>query len=163
MRPTMNLTHIIFKAGRPLTVHRYHAHPDPKPVLVGIGWAVKCKETGARVEEQDYIVEVGRDAVMQKKQRRSMEPRSYHSVGNLAALAKGDIAKTSRLFCIPKVFGIFRLTIFVFKQSVGGCQPSKSTKSQLAIYTKGLVASQTSKIGGSGQQEKIMLNLSLVA
>lgn len=43
-RPTCPLTHIVFKGGKPGTIDRWCAHAEPKPVLVGIGWVVRCRE-----------------------------------------------------------------------------------------------------------------------
>lgn len=52
------LTHIIFKAGRPLTIEKYMLHPRPKPELVGIGWVVRCREMVARAEEVLYRIDI---------------------------------------------------------------------------------------------------------
>ena len=65
-RPTLTLTHIVYKAGRPGTLHRFRAHPDPKPFLVGISWVVRCAEVGQRVDEKPYVVESGKEQVFQK-------------------------------------------------------------------------------------------------
>ncbi|KAL8280123.1 hypothetical protein RQP46_007453 [Phenoliferia psychrophenolica] len=80
-RPTLTLTHIVYKAGRPGTLHRFRAHPDPKPFLVGISWVVRCAEVGSRVDEKQYVVESGKEQVFQKK-RRSMEPKALASLSS---------------------------------------------------------------------------------
>ncbi|EPQ26009.1 uncharacterized protein PFL1_06463 [Pseudozyma flocculosa PF-1] len=69
------LTHIVYKSGRPSTLHSYRALPEPKPLIVGISWVVKCLEEGRRVDEEPYIVEVGKEAIFQKRRRSSMAPR----------------------------------------------------------------------------------------
>ena len=60
------LTHIVYKSGKPSTLHSYRALPDPKPLVVGVSWIVKCLEEGRRVDEEPYIVEVGKEAIFQK-------------------------------------------------------------------------------------------------
>ncbi|KAM0748664.1 hypothetical protein T439DRAFT_69716 [Meredithblackwellia eburnea MCA 4105] len=80
-RPTLTLTHIVYKSGRPGTLHRYRQHPEPKPFLVGISWVVRCAEVGARVDEKPYVVESAKEAVFQKR-RRSMEPKALATLGS---------------------------------------------------------------------------------
>ena len=56
-RPTDNTTHIIFKGGRPATLHRYRAYEqDRRPHLVGVGWIVRCREKSERVAEQAFLI-----------------------------------------------------------------------------------------------------------
>ncbi|KAN0061202.1 hypothetical protein ACQY0O_006937 [Thecaphora frezii] len=69
------LTHIVYKSGRPGTLHSYRALPEPKPLVVGISWVVKCLEEGRKVDEEPFIVEVGKQAIFQKRRRSSMAPR----------------------------------------------------------------------------------------
>lgn len=69
-RPTLTLTHIVYKSGRPGTLHRLRAHPDPKPFLVGIAWVVQCAEVGSRVDEKAFIVESGNQPIMHNVSRR---------------------------------------------------------------------------------------------
>lgn len=49
-RPGKTLTHIVYKSGMQSTLTHYRALPDPKPVVVGIGWVVECVEKRAKVE-----------------------------------------------------------------------------------------------------------------
>lgn len=55
-RPTDSVTHIIYKGGKPATLHRYRAYRDPKPFLLGVGWIVKCREMNERVEEKPFTL-----------------------------------------------------------------------------------------------------------
>ncbi|PWZ03656.1 hypothetical protein BCV70DRAFT_197855 [Testicularia cyperi] len=57
------LTHIVYKSGRPSTLHSYRALADPKPHVVGISWVVKCLEQGIKVDEEPYLVEVAKQAI----------------------------------------------------------------------------------------------------
>lgn len=57
------LTHIVYKSGRPSTLHSYRALADPKPHVVGISWVVKCLEEGQQVDEEPYLVEVAKQAI----------------------------------------------------------------------------------------------------
>jgi hypothetical protein len=57
------LTHIVYKSGRPSTLHSYRALEDPKPYVVGISWVVKCLEQGQKADEEPYLVEVAKQAI----------------------------------------------------------------------------------------------------
>ncbi|ORY89008.1 hypothetical protein BCR35DRAFT_300781 [Leucosporidium creatinivorum] len=87
-RPTLTLTHIVYKSGRPGTLQRYRTHPDPKPHLVGISWVVRCAEVGQRVDEKAYLVECGKEPTFQKR-RRSMEPRALAALSTNGPSAVG--------------------------------------------------------------------------
>lgn len=70
------LSHIVFKSGKPATLHHFRAQPDPKPLLVGVNWVLRCAEEGKKVLEEDYLVEVGKQAIFQHRRRRSsMAPK----------------------------------------------------------------------------------------
>lgn len=77
----MTLTHIVYKSGRPGTLHRLRAHPEPKPLLVGISWVVNCCEKGLKVDEKSYLVESGNQPLVHKR-RRSMEPKAFASLSS---------------------------------------------------------------------------------
>lgn len=57
------LTHIVYKSGRPSTLHSYRALEDPKPHVVGISWVVACLEQGKKADESPYLVEVAKQAI----------------------------------------------------------------------------------------------------
>lgn len=57
------LTHIVYKSGRPGTLHSYRALDDPKPHVVGVSWVVACLEQGQKAEETPYLVEVAKQAI----------------------------------------------------------------------------------------------------
>ena len=57
------LTHIVYKSGRPSTLHTYRALEDPKPHVVGISWVVACLEQGKKADESPYLVEVAKQAI----------------------------------------------------------------------------------------------------
>ncbi|SCZ89078.1 BZ3500_MvSof-1268-A1-R1_Chr1-1g00939 [Microbotryum saponariae] len=78
-RPTLSLTHIVYKSGRPGTLQRYRTHADPKPHLVGISWVVRCAELNQHVEEKTFLIEAGKEDLFQKK-RRSMEPKALSAL-----------------------------------------------------------------------------------
>lgn len=80
-RPTFTLTHIIFKAGRPGTLQRYRAHPNPKPHLVGIAWVVRCHELQRHADESPFAIDLDNHAGASviggtTRRRKSMEPRA---------------------------------------------------------------------------------------
>lgn len=61
------LTHIVFKSGRPGTLHAFRAlPPDARPALVGVNWIRQCLEERRRVDEAPFLVELGKQAVFQK-------------------------------------------------------------------------------------------------
>jgi hypothetical protein len=61
------LTHIVFKSGRPATLHAFRALPnDARPALVGVNWIRQCLEERRRVDEAPFLVELGKQAVFQK-------------------------------------------------------------------------------------------------
>ncbi|KDN45091.1 hypothetical protein K437DRAFT_216178, partial [Tilletiaria anomala UBC 951] len=53
-----HLTHIVYKSGKPSTLHAFRAQPEPKPFVVGVQWVVKCIEEGKKVDEEPYLIEV---------------------------------------------------------------------------------------------------------
>lgn len=61
--PERKLTHIVYKSGRPSTLHSYRALDDPKPHVVGISWVVACLEQGKKADERPYLVEVAKEAI----------------------------------------------------------------------------------------------------
>lgn len=65
------LTHIVYKSGRPATLHAFRNHKDPKPFVVGVQWVLTCVEQDKRVNEEPYLIEVGKEAVFQKVRVRS--------------------------------------------------------------------------------------------
>ncbi len=64
--PEKEYTHIVYKSGRPATLHAFRAHKDPKPFVVGVQWVLRCCEAAAKVDEEPYLIEVGKEAVFQK-------------------------------------------------------------------------------------------------
>ncbi|KAJ1024281.1 hypothetical protein NDA18_004452 [Ustilago nuda] len=69
------LTHIVYKSGRPSTLHSYRALDDPKPHVVGISWVVACLEQGKKADEKPYLVEVAKQAIFTNLRRSSMAPK----------------------------------------------------------------------------------------
>ncbi|KAJ1023003.1 hypothetical protein NDA13_005052 [Ustilago tritici] len=69
------LTHIVYKSGRPSTLHSYRALDDPKPHVVGISWVVACLEQGKKADEEPYLVEVAKQAIFTNLRRSSMAPK----------------------------------------------------------------------------------------
>ncbi|KAJ1577611.1 hypothetical protein NDA11_006002 [Ustilago hordei] len=69
------LTHIVYKSGRPSTLHSYRALDDPKPHVVGISWVVACLEQGKKADEEPYLVEVAKQAIFINLRRSSMAPK----------------------------------------------------------------------------------------
>lgn len=58
------LTHIVYKAGKNITRTFYRGlNGDCKPLVVGVGWVLKSMESGTRVDEKEYIVELGKEAI----------------------------------------------------------------------------------------------------
>jgi len=61
------LTHIVYKAGKNSTRTYYRdLDKDVKPLVVGVGWIAKCMEMGRKVDEKEYIVELGKEAIFSK-------------------------------------------------------------------------------------------------
>ncbi|BGP42294.1 hypothetical protein JCM10449v2_006299 [Rhodotorula kratochvilovae] len=57
-RPSTVTTHIVFKSGRPSTLHFHRSlAPSSRPHLVGIAWVVRCAELSARADEAPFKVE----------------------------------------------------------------------------------------------------------
>lgn len=65
-KPTESCTHIIFKSGKISTLIWWRKQPEPKPHMVGIGWVTKSRDTGERVQETGFEVDVAAQAVFQK-------------------------------------------------------------------------------------------------
>ncbi|KAH9813200.1 hypothetical protein DFH28DRAFT_897464 [Melampsora americana] len=101
LRPTIPLTHIIFKAGKQTTIDKWLIHPKPKPSLVGIGWVVRCREILGKANETPYIIDINStsapisDSVNLSKslginstsvgvsnRRKSMEPKALALLGH---------------------------------------------------------------------------------
>ena len=90
-RPTASVTHIIFKGGKPATLHRYRAYEQSsRPFLVGVGWIVSCREKNERVSEEPFLINPdtvdgvllgSANAMAAKKNRRtSLEPKMLLAV-----------------------------------------------------------------------------------
>ncbi|SPO46877.1 uncharacterized protein PSANT_04563 [Moesziomyces antarcticus] len=77
--PERKLTHIVYKSGRPSTLHSYRALDDPKPHVVGISWVVACLEQGKKADERPYLVEVAKEAIFANPRRSSMAPKNVPS------------------------------------------------------------------------------------
>jgi hypothetical protein len=68
------LTHIVYKNGRPSTLHYLRAiagnqsngtGPAP-PIVVGVNWILECLQQGSKVDEKGFLVEVGKQAIFNK-------------------------------------------------------------------------------------------------
>lgn len=51
-------THIVFRGGGAGTLQRYTTMPDPRPVVVGVGWVVACAEQVQALDTRSYLVDV---------------------------------------------------------------------------------------------------------
>lgn len=74
-----NLTHIVYKAGKNITRTFYRElDQEFKPLVVGIGWVSKSMELGRKVDEKEYIVELGKEAIFSQVRvfQRSLVPRN---------------------------------------------------------------------------------------
>ncbi|KAJ9473960.1 BRCT domain-containing protein [Pseudozyma hubeiensis] len=78
------LTHIVYKSGRPSTLHSYRALEDPKPHVVGIGWVVACLEQGQKADEKPYLVEVAKQAIFAQRRRSLLAPKQAPASANIA-------------------------------------------------------------------------------
>ncbi|GAA5823769.1 hypothetical protein JCM11251_003285 [Rhodosporidiobolus azoricus] len=57
-RPSSLTTHIIYKSGRPSTLHFFRTlAPARRPHLVGIAWVVRCAEVGSHVDEASFKID----------------------------------------------------------------------------------------------------------
>ena len=66
-RLTDNVTHIVYKSGRPTTLSWYRKQEeDERPHIVGLSWVTKCKQKGERLDEAAYLVKVADEDVFQK-------------------------------------------------------------------------------------------------
>ncbi|KAK4050811.1 hypothetical protein OIV83_003233 [Microbotryomycetes sp. JL201] len=94
-RPTATLTHIIWKAGKPLS--KYVGSTTTGPKIVGIGWVVRCAELNQKVDETDFLVDMEQCRTVtslvtgtgsqlssnagQQRRRKSMEPKALTALG----------------------------------------------------------------------------------
>ncbi|KAK0558910.1 hypothetical protein OC844_004798 [Tilletia horrida] len=46
------------------------------PLIVGVGWAQACVSEGRLVEEEPFLVEIGKEAIFNRRRRSSMAPKS---------------------------------------------------------------------------------------
>ncbi|PWN32634.1 uncharacterized protein FA14DRAFT_191721 [Meira miltonrushii] len=67
---------IIYKNGKPATLHYHRSQVEAgrEPVIVGVNWILHCLREGKRVDENDYLVEVGKQAIFSGR-RTSMTPK----------------------------------------------------------------------------------------
>lgn len=64
---TENVTHIIYKSGKPTTLAWYRKQDeDERPHIVGISWVTRSKEKGERLDEQPFAVKVADEDIFQK-------------------------------------------------------------------------------------------------
>lgn len=96
------LTHIVYKSGRPNTLHSYRALDDPKPHVVGISWVVACLEQGKKVDETPYLVEVAKQAIFthvsqtQRKSQAQSDEANQISYASLCAMVDADFVQQRR-------------------------------------------------------------------
>ena len=67
---------IIYKNGKPATLHYHRSQIEAgrKIIIVGVNWILHCLREGKRVDENDYLVEVGKQAIFSGR-RTSMTPK----------------------------------------------------------------------------------------
>jgi len=67
----VKLTHIVYKNGRPSTLHYLRSMtsnptgPAP-PIVVGVNWILQSLQQGTKIDERDFLVEVGKQAIFSK-------------------------------------------------------------------------------------------------
>ena len=66
-RLTENITHIVYKSGKPQTLAWYRKQEEEeRPHIVGIGWVTRSKEKGEKLEEAEFKVKVEEEDIFQK-------------------------------------------------------------------------------------------------
>jgi hypothetical protein len=67
VRLTSAVTHIIYKAGSPTTLAWYRRQDqEEKPYIVGVGWLLKSKKAGEKLDEAEFTVDISVEDVFQK-------------------------------------------------------------------------------------------------
>ena len=67
VRLTSAVTHIIFKSGLPTTLAWYRRQDqEEKPYIVGVGWLLKSKKAGEKLDEAEFTVDIGVEDIFQK-------------------------------------------------------------------------------------------------
>jgi hypothetical protein len=67
VRLTSAVTHIIFKSGLPTTLAWYRRQDqEEKPYIVGVGWLLKSKKAGEKLDEAEFTVDIGIEDIFQK-------------------------------------------------------------------------------------------------
>ncbi|GJJ11271.1 hypothetical protein Clacol_005503 [Clathrus columnatus] len=82
-KPGKSCTHLVFKAGVPSTVVKYKLLPEPKPLVVSIGWVVECVEKRSHVEETRFLVNLDDIDITGGSQRRrsmTMQPKQIRAL-----------------------------------------------------------------------------------
>ncbi|GAA5889237.1 hypothetical protein JCM6882_000683 [Rhodosporidiobolus microsporus] len=88
-RPSSLTTHIIYKSGRPSTLHFFRTlSPSSRPNLVGIAWVVRCAEVGSRVDEAPFKVD---DVEGEKENRAAAKGKGRVSGGEAKTGEKREI------------------------------------------------------------------------
>lgn len=72
------VTHVIFKSGLKSTMDWYRRQePDEKPFIVGVGWLLKSKKGGERLDETEFTVDFAVEDVFQKVRHNSHSDTRY--------------------------------------------------------------------------------------
>ncbi|UZJ54268.1 hypothetical protein CBS101457_003588 [Exobasidium rhododendri] len=76
--PRHTLTHIVYKNGKPSTLHYLRTLQETQstrklPTIVGVNWIVQCVERGMKVNERDFLVEIGKQAILQRVRKTKHE------------------------------------------------------------------------------------------
>jgi hypothetical protein len=67
VRLTSAVTHIIYKSGLPTTLAWYRRQDqEERPYIVGVGWLLKSKKGGERLDEAEFTVDIGVEDIFQK-------------------------------------------------------------------------------------------------
>lgn len=74
------LTHIVFKNGRPSTLHYLRSlnqshGTNSIPIVVGVNWILQCLQQGTKIDERDFLVEVGKQAIFNKVRKAEKKKR----------------------------------------------------------------------------------------
>lgn len=67
VRLTSAVTHIIYKSGLPTTLAWYRRQDqEERPYIVGVGWLLKSKKAGEKLDEAEFTVDIAIEDIFQK-------------------------------------------------------------------------------------------------
>ncbi|CAO1614436.1 unnamed protein product [Sympodiomycopsis kandeliae] len=130
------ITHLVWKNGRPSTLNYFKSLSDEmKPIVVGINWIIKCLQDEEWCHEEDHLVEFGREVIWSSLRRQTSAISPLQGQQNQFAIHPDSAWTTATFTASPTPMAPTTLSVNVNERSLTNTPLSKA--SSLAIGVGG--------------------------